>query len=590
MFKEGITGTLMDVKKSDRTRLGFLVWFPFVRKHMDKIREGSLIAVRNFSSDTSYDHYSILRITSVMPKHYALMASRDGYPGFVEEAAHSASHDWDQQSPTEDTTKIECDAVPSSFELKINRIKHDMNPEIFPEENMPMPGERVKVLNDDYASRVINLDIQNKDDTITVGKLANLSGVDILALRYDMIRTHFGVFAYTNAGKSNLISTVSSKMLAVGGIKMVIYDLMGEYSALLIDTLYRLDRACIVCLSPKAVPESVHKFWRSTDQHNLESAAKDLVRTTIVPKAISGQKARMVPPMQKILRDGKIKLLSYQNVTIQEMIGGILDSAKSSIAADDLADKIRRITHDKIFNAKTIQETIDELERHKMLGSNLQYAKELKRNLLAVLRPTLDSAKSTEIIDDKFKIRVNDIISDLNGSGTSLYLIQDSDDHMVRKFSSKLGMEMLDHRRRGGILSPPVSFVYDEADQFIAQDDKQEGMKDSKRAAEQLARRGRKYGLGIGIATQRIVYLDTNILGQPHTYFVSRLPRASDREKIQEAFGLSDETLQETLRFGTGRWLMISHSATGIDGLPVPVQVEDANIRIIKFLDRPDQR
>lgn len=84
---------------------------------------------------------------------------------------------------------------------------------------------------------------------------------------------------------------------------------------------------------------------------------------------------------------------------------------------------------------------------------------------------------------------------------------------------------------------------------------------------------------------QRIVYLDTNILGQPHTYFVSKLPGATDREKIQGAFGLSDETLQESLRFNVGQWLLISHSATGVDDLPIPVQIPDANVRINDFLN-----
>ena len=114
------------------------------------------------------------------------------------------------------------------------------------------------------------------------------------------------------------------------------------------------------------------------------------------------------------------------------------------------------------------------------------------------------------------------------------------------------------------------------------------GLEAAKGAAQELARRGRKYGLGIGMATQRIVYLDTNILGQPHTYLVSKLPRATDREKIQEAFGLSEETPRESLRSGPVQWLLISHSATGIDGLPVPVQLPNTNIHIIDFLDGRD--
>ena len=54
-----------------------------------------------------------------------------------------------------------------------------------------------------------------------------------------------------------------------------------------------------------------------------------------------------------------------------------------------------------------------------------------------------------------------------------------------------------------------------------------------------IARRGRKFGLSIRIATQRITYLNTNIMAQPHTYFVSKLPRREDRERVAEAFGLN---------------------------------------------------
>jgi len=167
---------------------------------------------------------------------------------------------------------------------------------------------------------------------------------------------------------------------------------------------------------------------------------------------------------------------------------------------------------------------------------------------------------------------------------SSLYVVQGSDSD-VRKTSAKLGNQMIENRRVSGSNFPLVSFVYDEADQFIPQDTSQPGMGASRDTAEQLARRGRKHGLGIGIATQRIVYLDTNVLGQPHTYFVSKLPRESDRDRIQQAFGLSDETLRESLRFKVGQWLLISHDATGIDGLPIPVTMPDANDRISKFLD-----
>ncbi len=101
-----------------------------------------------------------------------------------------------------------------------------------------------------------------------------------------------------------------------------------------------------------------------------------------------------------------------------------------------------------------------------------------------------------------------------------------------------------------------------------------------------LARRGRKFGLGIGIATQRITYLDTSILAQPHTYFVSKLPRKSDQDRIREAFGLSEEMFRQTVKFKKGDWLLVSYDATGLEAVPLSIHTPDANERLAKFLKK----
>jgi uncharacterized protein len=67
-----------------------------------------------------------------------------------------------------------------------------------------------------------------------------------------------------------------------------------------------------------------------------------------------------------------------------------------------------------------------------------------------------------------------------------------------------------------------------------------------------LARRGRKFGLGVGIATQRVTYLNKSTMAQPHTYFVSELPRTSDRDRITDAFGIGEEMFRQTFKFRRG--------------------------------------
>lgn len=109
-------------------------------------------------------------------------------------------------------------------------------------------------------------------------------------------------------------------------------------------------------------------------------------------------------------------------------------------------------------------------------------------------------------------------------------------------------MSIFEDRRRNGIIEPIVSFIFDEADEFIPQDAK-DSYERSSEVVMNLARRGRKFGLGVGIATQRITYLNTNIMAQPHTYFVSKLPRKSDQERITDAFGIGEDMFKQTFKF-----------------------------------------
>jgi hypothetical protein len=100
-----------------------------------------------------------------------------------------------------------------------------------------------------------------------------------------------------------------------------------------------------------------------------------------------------------------------------------------------------------------------------------------------------------------------------------------------------------------------------------------------------LARRGRKFGLSIGISTQRIANLDVNTLAQPHTYFVSKLPREYDRRAIAEAFGISEDMFRQTFKFKKGDWLLASYDATALEALPIPIHTEDANQKILQFVE-----
>ncbi len=177
------------------------------------------------------------------------------------------------------------------------------------------------------------------------------------------------------------------------------------------------------------------------------------------------------------------------------------------------------------------------------------------------------------------------MIHDLNTPDKSgLYIIQAHNPDDLRHFAWMLGTFTYEERRQSGQITPLVSFIFDEADEFIPQNAK-DTYAESTEIAMTLARRGRKFGLGIGIATQRVTYLNTSIMAQPHTYFVSKLPRKSDQERITDAFGIGDEMFRQTFKFKKGNWLLVSYDATGLEAIPLPIYAENANDRIEQYLD-----
>lgn len=155
-------------------------------------------------------------------------------------------------------------------------------------------------------------------------------------------------------------------------------------------------------------------------------------------------------------------------------------------------------------------------------------------------------------------------------------------DDDLKLFGKVLGEELYESRRQAGRQTPFTSFIFDEADLFLPNDDNDEVTLAIRETCVTIARRGRKFGIGIGLATQRVTHLDTHVMGNLHTYFVSKLPRKTDRERVAEAFGIGDEQLAPTFSFRPGNWLVLSHDATGLKGVPIPTTADDANARIVR--------
>jgi DNA helicase HerA-like ATPase len=130
------------------------------------------------------------------------------------------------------------------------------------EENIPMVGAIVRILDTEPTKQVVNQNIleAEKDRLFEGGTLIRDERVPVFVRVEEFLRLHFGIFGFTGAGKSNLLSTYISKLLkSKTPVKIVLFDLMGEYTGLLIDLLNdpSLEQSQLIALGEQTLPAPV---------------------------------------------------------------------------------------------------------------------------------------------------------------------------------------------------------------------------------------------------------------------------------------------------------------------------------------------
>ena len=600
MFVKSMEGTLMELAESAETRYRFVVWFDYTRQAINEIQEGTLLAAPNFGGNGDIHRYSVLEVATILPTHYALQGGTGGFPGFVVEAARSAAEDWESQDneATEDTTKIRVVAIPTNLEIV---EPANGSPSVGQETNIPMVGSRVRILDTKYTNLIANngIDKENEKNLTVIGTMIRDSEVEILLRIEELYRTHFAIFGFTGVGKSNLLSTVVAKVMAdaTEPLKLVFFDLMSEYTGLLVDQLLDPNiNGHILTIGRNTLPEGLYRHINhQPGAPDLNDAARQLVRYTLLPKALQKDKAKIAYAIRDLIAENKLHIFAdAQSLTVWDLFfTDAVTWSKNRLTAKwnarkDLAIRALRAAGVRDFKAtkftpdlvKKIREALNK-ELDQPPGAEFKKDGDFSNHFAK-----LDELEHSSAETLAAGVTLDEMVADLNDrEKKSLWVIQSHNPHELRSFSKRLGDAVYEKRRQDGLIDPLVSFIFDEADEFV-RSETTGSYGESREIAETLARRGRKFGLGLGIATQRIRYLDTSIMAQPHTYFISKLPRLSDRQAVSEAFGVSEEMLNQTFKFKKGNWLLMSHDATGLEAIPVPIKTPDANRRLSEWLQK----
>ena len=534
-------------------------------------------------------------ISRVWPEHYGLKGlSEHSYYPMQFEIIQQSVKDWDTSDKS--TMMVQISALPINYDLILNDSAEPKYEKGF---TYPVIAAEAQILSRDMISHMYNqrilakLGFNPKTTTSDAYKDPRIGTIQMfesmeekipIYLDFEaMVRYHFGIFAFTGAGKSNLLSNVLRRLLIhQPEVKVIVFDISSEYPFLLMD-LFAEDK-----ISSKIILENpvtnAEQFYASVVKPR-EYEDDDRVRKVFAK--IFGQKkiTYYLKPESKIPTFGDIldELNRQRNESLDKPhYVNALDRIRQELvdykAGHEVTDS-RPIDEDFIKQLDEWGRTA--IDEFKISDRSGVYAWATSRLTL------LDNLKRAE--KEKRTTGGLDIqgIRDLVEKESRLTCISISDPYVIKELVVDLAREFLQRRKRSFKVKPYVLFVFDEAQEFVPDLSGSSGIdKDCSKVVETLLRQGRKYGLGGCLATQRIAYLNTNALQQLHTYFIGTLPRPYDRTVVSDTFTIDKQILEKTLEFAPGEWLLSSFIATGMENVPIFIKADNAEAEVENTLSK----
>lgn len=597
----GARSALIKMTPDDQGRFDYELMCQYTRLGLDSLQVGDLVGVENFTPNSNGKRvYSVLTLNQVYPVHYAAQGSNP-YPGHEFESMRSIKEDWESQNdkPLHLTTTIAIKAVSTGYQFELDPRDDKSLPSLQEERNLPMIGAQIRPLSLGMVDAIVNQGLEGQPDSPLSHK--KFEELNIKLDQESLLTTHFGIFGFTGVGKSNLVSSLVYSLCFENQDPLsnfIIMDPNDEYLGLFIDrAIDHSNEITYIHIGSDSLHESISRILGNT-QEEIDQPVIDIMR----------QQLRLSPRLVEESQNNS----NFSNA-INVALRNIIHRTRIMLPFEDVAELINKTVKEQIddrtgpevrmainavlrewtdqyrgrnVNSNEILSAINFIDSIDKSGNINALQDSKRRNAEGIINRAINQlrieAQRLSSIPSDGILQINELIDRVSQNNLrQTVIITGRRDSELKRFVAILGNKIYDRRRQAPNRTPFIIFTFDEADLFIPQSGLDDETMEVRELCVTLARRGRKFGLGIGIATQRSSLLDTEVMSNLHTYFISKLPRVDDRRRVAEAFGISEEQLAPTFTFRKGNWLVISHDATGLKGVPIPTKAVDANERII---------
>ncbi|MFO8110354.1 MAG: ATP-binding protein [Thermoplasmata archaeon] len=304
-----------------------------------------------------------------------------------------------------------------------------------------------------------------------------------------MAQKHLSVLAKTGSGKSYTTGVIIEEMMK-NDVTLVILDPHGEYSSL---------------AKAGSVPEN---------DFGIKPRGYGNLITEFSPD----------PEINKGAKPLKFSFKNMKPRKILDMIG--VNKIKSNVSA--LEGAMSRLTASKGFFG---------------IPDVIRLLKENEEGNSSPIISGLESLYGKGVFDAR-GTRMDDIV---RKGKTAIINLKGTEPDVQAFVVSRLSTALFELRKRNKI--PPMMMFAEEAHNFCPQ----RGKIESSEIFQTIASEGRKFGLGLGIITQRPAKVDKNVLSQCNTQVILKVTNPNDLKAIELSVeGLSKEMAEEIQRLSIG--------------------------------------
>ncbi|MEZ5930657.1 MAG: ATP-binding protein [Alphaproteobacteria bacterium] len=343
--------------------------------------------------------------------------------------------------------------------------------------------------------------------TIRLGTLRQADGLPAYAVTDQLLGKHFAVLGTTGAGKSCAVTVLLKAILHANPFgHIIMLDPHNEYG--------KAFGTSAEILNPQTLklPYWLLNFEEISEVLvNKESADSAYIEAAILRDAILRARKQALGPdtdSEHITVDTPSPYRLSELVRIIKEDMGAFNRADQVASFQHLIARIERVAADRRFS---------------FMFSSFMVQDSMRQVLSTILRIPVD-AKPVTIID-------------LSGMPSEIV-------DVVVSVLCRLVFEFVLWTDRSK--APPILLVCEEAHRYVPRDD-DDAFAPTKRAISRIAKEGRKYGLSLGLVTQRPAELSVSSLSQCNTIFALRMGNEHDLKFVQHAIPEGSRWLTETM-------------------------------------------